>query len=257
MIDVICTNCMQDYEVDDQMEGQDVQCQTCGNVFQITAETNHAQQSQSHTGSVKPSVIGDELDALREACPSCGRMTKEGDKVCVNCGWHLKKGKSVKKKVISQSSSPPKKKEDRLFDFSLPVKMLAQGGGRLIWVVFSAAMTLGLLGVTVYVLMSFKTPDPPRPFYDLEGGDMTIFFKDDKKGVEHSFQLFYKGQDKARGTRRYSNAYDLKEYGLEGELQIKYRYNARKNEWTKVEVFVDKRVIPTRDDAWTFIEKEE
>ncbi|MEK6247428.1 MAG: hypothetical protein N2C12_04565 [Planctomycetales bacterium] len=135
--------------------------------------------------------------------------------------------------------------------------MIAQGGSRLIWIAFSGAITLGLLGLTVFVLMTFKTPDPPRPFYDLEGADMKIYFEKDRKPVEHTFQLFYKGQDKARGTRRYQLGFDLKSFGLEGELQIKYRYTSRKNTWTKVEVTIDEREIPDREDAWTYIEKEE
>lgn len=90
MVKINCPNCNQEYEVDESMVGQKVQCGVCDVHFSVQLEDS---RPDSHTGNqgMANDKSNDKMDAVNNSnapatCPHCGNENAPGTTFCIFCG---------------------------------------------------------------------------------------------------------------------------------------------------------------------------
>ncbi len=90
MAKINCPNCNQEYEVDESMQGQKVQCGVCDVCFSVRLEPSH---TDSHTGNQSlpndksnDQVVTSNKSIAPATCPHCGNANAHGTIFCIFCG---------------------------------------------------------------------------------------------------------------------------------------------------------------------------
>ena len=75
---------------DDTDAGRVARCPRCGEALHVPASAPAA----------RPAIAEEQSD---QSCPSCGKPLAPGTVLCVDCGYHLKRGKTVRRATVEPS----------------------------------------------------------------------------------------------------------------------------------------------------------
>jgi predicted RNA-binding Zn-ribbon protein involved in translation (DUF1610 family) len=133
-IRVVCS-CGAKLNAKEELVGKSVKCPKCGSPIKVTAEGSEpaaaAEPAAKSKSAAKPkaesasepgghAAMHDLFDEIGLApvqpkaelpCPKCGAATKEGDVLCVSCGYHISTGKQL----ASSSDADAEANRERLY----------------------------------------------------------------------------------------------------------------------------------------------